>query len=229
MGVLSAGGSGRGRLHTQWRRGQIVPGARSDDSMDAHLIRQFLDLLTRGIIAPRATARQVIDLRLDMTQRLMLLGLAAALQGMLWAVTSMLTQGFGGGIGFGGQVRLAVQVFVNYAITATVAYHLGQRLGGRGSPQDVASAVAWHAMLTAALAPLLVFAVGTATPQAGLSGGAAFLILGYAGFNIWLLGCCIAEAHGFESAARVAAAAFGLTVAVGTVLLLVIGGLSGLG
>lgn len=192
--------------------------------MDGLLIRQFLDLLTRGIVAPRATVRQVIDLRPDMQQRLMLLGLAAALQGMLWAVTSLLTQG--SGIGFGGHLRLAVQVFVNYAITATVAFHLGRRFGGRGSPTEVATAVAWHAMLTAALTPLLVVAVGGVAPQAGLSGGAAFLILGYAGFNIWLLGCCIAEAHGFASAARVAAAAFGLTVAVGTVLLLVIGGLS---
>jgi hypothetical protein len=145
---------------------------------------------------------------------------------MLWAVTSLLTQGIGGGIGLGGQFRLAVQVFVNYAITASVAFHLGRRFGGRGSPTAVATAVAWHALLTAALSPLLVVAVGSSAPDAGLSGGAAFLILGYAAYNIWLLGCCIAEAHGFASAARVAAAAFGLTVAVGAVLLLIVGGLS---
>ena len=205
-----------------------APGAASGESMDARVIGQFLDLLTRGLLAPRATARRVIDSQPDLRGRLMLLGLAAALQGMLWALTSVLTQGLGGGIGFGGQIRLAVQVFVNYAITATVAYHLGRRFGGQGSPTDVAVAVAWHAMLTAALTPLLVLAVSGATPEAGLSGGSAFLILGYAGYNIWLLGCCIAEAHRFESAARVAAAAFGISVAVGTVLLLVVGGLGSL-
>ena len=195
------------------------------NDMDALVIRQFLDLLTRGLTAPRATVRQMIDLRPDLRQRLMLLGLAAALQGTLWALTSILTQGIGGGIGFGGQLRLAIQVFVNYAITATVAFHVGKRFGGTGSPTDVAVAVAWHAMLTAALTPLLVLAVGGGGPEAGLSGGSAFLILAYAGINLWLLGCCVAEAHGFQSAARVAAAAFGLSVAVGTVLLLLAGGL----
>lgn len=190
------------------------------------VIRQFLDMLTRGILAPRATVRGVIDTRPSLTDRLMILGLAAALQGALWALTSVLVQGPGGGLGFGGHLRLVAQVFVNYAITATVAFHLGRMAGGRGSAEQVASAVAWHAVLTAALTPLLVLAVGGTDPTAGLSGGMALMILLYAGLNVWLLGCCVAEAHGFQSAARVAAVAFGLSVAVGMVLLLVVGGIA---
>ena len=193
--------------------------------MTAVLIRAFLDLLTRGLVSPRATVRQIIDSQPDVTQRLLILGLAAALQGMLWAVTSVLLQGFAGGIGFGGQLRLALQVFVNYVITATVAYHLGRHFGGTGSQTDVATAVAWHAMLTAALTPLLVLAIGGGSPQGGLSGGAALMVLLYAGFNIWLLACCIAEAHGFQSVVRVAAAAFGISVVLGMVLLALVGGL----
>jgi hypothetical protein len=196
--------------------------------MDVAIIRQFLDLLTRGLLAPREVARRVIDARPGLTDRLMMLGLAAALQGMLWAATSLLAQS-GAGIGLFGHFRLVAQVFVNYALTALVAYHLGKRFGGRGTQEQVATAVAWHAMLTAALTPVLALAVSGGSPQTGLSGGGALLIMAYAIYNVWLLGACVAEAHGFASAARVAAVAFGLSVAVGTVLLLVFGGLAAMG
>ena len=190
-------------------------------------IRQFLDLLTRGLVAPRATVRTVIESRPDLAGRLTVLALAAALQGMLWALTALLAGA--GGIGFGGQLRLAVQVFVNYVVTATLAYHIGRHFGGEGSRQDVATAVAWHAMLTAALTPALALAVVGASPGGTLSAGTALLVIGYAVYNVWLLGCCVAEAHGFRSAARVAAVAFGLSAVVAFILLMLAGGLAGLG
>lgn len=189
-------------------------------------IRQFLDLLTRGFFAPRATVREVIDSRPDLAGRLMLLGFAAALQGMLWAMTALVAGS--GGIGFGAQLRLAAQVFVNYAITATVAYHVGRRFGGKGSREEVAAASAWHAILTAALTPALALAVVGATPDGTLSPATALLVIGYAVYNVWLLGCCIAEAHGFASAARVAAVAFGLSAVLALILLMLVGGLAGL-
>lgn len=196
--------------------------------MTAAQLRQFLDLLTRGIIAPRPTVRQVIEMQPTLADRLLLVALAAALQGTLWALSSVLVQGIGGGIGFGGQFRLAVQVFVNYALTATIAYHVGRHFGGTGKPTEVATAVAWHAMLTAALTPVLAMAVGGQGPEAGMSAGGALLIMLYAGFNIWLLANCIAEAHGFQSVGRVAAMAFGISVGVGFLLLLVVGGILGM-
>jgi hypothetical protein len=193
--------------------------------MTAVLIRQFLDLLTRGLIAPRPTVRNVIDMRPDLAQRLLLVALAAALQGALWALVSLVAQGIGGGIGFGGQLRLAFQVFVNYVLTSTIAFHVGRHFGGTGSPSEVASAVAWHAMLTAALTPVLALAVGGQGPQAGLSLGGALMIMVYAGFNLWLLANCIAEAHGFTSVGRVAAATFGISVVLGMLLLAMVGGI----
>lgn len=201
--------------------------AAPDAPMILATIRQFLDLLTRGLLAPRSTVRTIIDGRPDLAARLTLLALAAALQGALWALTALLAGS--GGLGFGGQFRLAVQVFVNYVVTATIAYHVGRHFGGEGSRQDVATAVAWHAMLTAALTPALALAVVGATPNGTLSAGTALLVIGYAVYNVWLLGCCVAEAHGFRSAARVAAVAFGLSAVVAFILLMLAGGLAGLG
>ncbi len=189
--------------------------------MDQIPLRPFLDLLTQGIAAPRPTARRVIAMNLGPGDRLALVGLAAALQGMLWALVSIVAPGlaagaFPGGMGIIGQLALAMLVVANYAITATAAFHVGRRLGGKGSAADVASAVAWHAALTAALTPLQAVAVG--------SGSALFLLL-YAGLNLWLLAACVAEAHRFASTRRVMAATIGLFFAVGLVLSLLIAAL----
>jgi hypothetical protein len=192
------------------------------------LLRELTDLLTRGIVSPRETARHMIDLEMSLQDRLTLVGLAAALQGALWALTSLLTQGFDGGIGIGQQLRMIAQVFINYVLTATIAFNVGRHFGGTGTVPQVASAVAWHAMLTAALTPVLAMAVGGVGPESGMSPGGGFLVLLYAGVNIYLLAACIAEAHGFESVAKVAGATFGISVAVGFVLLLVVGGILGL-
>jgi hypothetical protein len=193
--------------------------------MTATLLRNLFELLTQGLINPRATVRRIIDEEPSLADRLLLVGLAAAMQGALWALTSVLVQGIGGGIGFGGQIRLAFQVFIKYVITATLAYNIGIRFGGKGTVPQVATAVAWHAMLTAALTPVLALAVGGAGPEAGMSAGGALLVLLYAGFNIWLLANCIAEAHDFDNVGKVAAVTFGLSLAVGFVLLLIVGGL----
>jgi hypothetical protein len=44
----------------------------------------------------------------------------------------------------------------------------------------------------------------------------------YIGFNLWLLGSCIAEAHGFRSTGRVVAATMGVAVSIGMALTLFI-------
>ena len=107
--------------------------------MTATLLRNLFELLTQGLINPRATVRRIIDEEPSLADRLLLVGLAAAMQGALWALTSVLVQGIGGGIGFGGQIRLAFQVFINYVITATLAYNIGIRFGGKGTVPQVAT------------------------------------------------------------------------------------------
>jgi hypothetical protein len=184
-------------------------------------LRPFLDLLTQGIVAPRPTARRLIDAQPAPSDRLALVALAAAVQGMMWAFIGLIAPGlvagaFSGGLGILGQLMLFGLVFVNYAITATAAFHVGRRLGGRGSAADVATAVAWHAMLTAALTPLQAVAVG---------GGSALLVLVYAVLNMWLLAACVAEAHRFASTRRVLAVTIAIFLGVGLALSLLIAGL----
>jgi hypothetical protein len=186
--------------------------------METVPIRSFLSLLTEGVTNPRPVARRLIEARPDRGERFMLVGLAAALQGMLWTLASLLSPA--ASVGLGGHVVLAVVQFVNYIVTATVAYHLGRRFGGRGTPEEVASAIAWHAVLTAALTPLQAAALG--------GGGGALsglMLILFAALNVFLLAACVAEAHRFQNTGRVAAATIGIFLTLGLLLGLIAGGL----
>lgn len=180
-------------------------------------LREFLDLLTRGIVQPRPVARRLIDARPSRPERFTLVGLAAAMQGGFWAGMSAIAPGLTGGLsglGLGGQLMLAAFLFINYVVTATVAYNLGARFGGRGSPAEVATAVAWQTVLGAALTPVQVLALGAATPGQVGAGSALFALL-YGALNIYLLSACVAEAHGFPSTGRVAAAVVAIFLGLG--------------
>jgi hypothetical protein len=184
--------------------------------MDAIPIKAFLDLVTRGIATPRPVARFIIDRAAEMHVRLELLLLAAAMQSLLWSAIVLLAPGvfggvFAGGIGLFGHVALAGLVLVNYVMVTTIAYTVGKRFGGKGTPGEVGAAAAWHAVLTAALTPLQIAALGGAAPgQTAVSGPGVMFALLYAGLNVWLMAACMAEAHGFRSTGKVAAATLGL-------------------
>lgn len=194
--------------------------------MDAIPLKEFFDLLSRGLISPRPVVRRLIDARMDVRQRLTLVALAAALQGVLWAAIGLVAPGVSpGGLGIAGHGALAMLVFLNYAIVATLGFQIGRRFGGKGSPNAVATAVAWHAVLTAALTPLQAIALGGAGPAQAMSGGAALILVLYIGYNIWLLAACVAEAHGFASTRRVALATVALFFMLGLILSLLFGGL----
>ncbi|WP_093253019.1 hypothetical protein [Rubrimonas cliftonensis] len=191
--------------------------------MYANSIAAFFDLVTRGLAAPRAVARIVIDRAPDLRERFLMVGLAAALQGALWALAGLLAPQVA--VGLAGMLALAAVQFVNYVITATAAYHIGARLGGKGGPADVATAVAWHGVLVAALTPLQAGAIaGGAGGE--ISGVGAIMLVCYAGLNVWLLASCIAEAHRFASTGRVAFFTVGLFMALGLLLSLFLGGMS---
>jgi len=186
--------------------------------MMAASIQNFLALVSEGVVNPRAVARVVIARQPDRGERFMMVGLAAALQGVLWTFAGMLSPA--AGVGLGGHAVIFAMQFVNYIVTATAAFHIGRRFGGRGGPDEVATAVAWHAILTAALTPL----------QAGaLAGGggalAGLMLVLFAGLNVWLLAACVAEAHRFESTGRVAAVTVGIFLTLGLMLGLIIGGM----
>lgn len=171
--------------------------------MIATVLREFFDLLTQGLVRPRPVARIVIDRVPDGATRLMLVGLAVAMQGCFWAILSLIAPGMfegamAGGVGFGSHIFLAALAFANFAITATIAFWLGRQFGGTGSFTDIASAVAWHTVLASSLTPLQAVAFG-------MPGGAPFALL-FMGLNIYLLAACLAEAHHFRSVARVAGA-----------------------
>lgn len=193
-------------------------------TMDAIPIKAFLDLVTRGIATPRPVARHVIDRADDMRTRLELLLLAAAIQSLLWSFLVLIAPGifggvFAGGIGLFGHAALAGLVLVNYVMVTTIAYAVGRRVGGTGTPAQVGAAAAWHAVLTASLTPLQIAALGGAAPgQPAVAGPSVMFALLYAGLNVWLMAACMAEAHGFRSTGKVAVATIGLFFLAGIVI-----------
>ncbi len=195
--------------------------------MDAVPLKAFIALLTQGVATPRPIARRIIDARPDGTQRLMLVALGAAMQGAVWTLAGLFSPGDATALGVGGLLALMAMSFLNYAITASLAFNIGRRFGGKGAAPEVATAIAWHAVLTGALAPLQVLALGGATGTPTVGGGGLLFLLLYAGLNLWLLASCIAEAHRFDSTGRVMGATLALFLALGLLLSLLLGGLMG--
>ncbi len=206
-------------------------------------LKLFLDLLTRGLVRPREVVRQLIAARPDGGERLLLVGLGAAIQGMLWSFVGVIAPtAMGGamaqGLGLFGHLALASVAFINYVLVSMLAFYLGRAFGGMAKPSDVATAVAWHSVLSAALTPIqaMIFRppmpaegppVGDAAATAA-PGGVSVVLLGfYIGFNLWLLGSCIAEAHGFRSTGRVVAATLAVAISIGVALTLFVALASG--
>lgn len=193
--------------------------------MDAIPLKAFIALLTQGIASPRPVVRRIIAAQPDGVQRLMLVALGAAMQGLVWALVGLIAPGADAVMGIGGLLALMAISFVNYAITASLAFNIGRRFGGKGAAAEVATAVAWHAVLTGALAPLQVLALGGATGTPAVGGGGVLFLLFYAGLNVWLLASCVAEAHRFVSTGRVLGATLALFLALGLILSLLLSGL----
>jgi hypothetical protein len=187
--------------------------------MDALPIKPLIDLLTLGLVQPRKAARQLLEVRPSLSDRFTMVGLAAAMQALFTSAAALIAPGLvgaatgGAGVGLGAHLALAVAVVLGYVVTATLAYNIGARFGGKGQPAEVATAVALHALLIAALTPLQIAAIGA---------GSAPLLMLYLGLNVWLLAACVAEAHGFEKTAPVAAVTVGVFFAVAMVLSLVL-------
>ncbi len=185
--------------------------------MDALPIKPFLELLTLGLVQPRKATRQLLAARPGMADRFTLVGLAAAMQALFTSLAALIAPGFigaaSGGVGLGAHVALAAAVLIGYVVTATLAYNIGARFGGRGKPAEVATGVALHAALVAALTPLQIAAMGA---------NSAPLLMLYLGLNVWLLASCVAEAHGFEKTAPVAAVTIGAFFAVAMLISLVL-------
>lgn len=180
----------------------------------------ILDLIARGLVAPRQTARIVIDARPAPLARLTLVGLAAVVQGLVWTLSMLIAPGEGGavqGFGLAGHLLMICLNFVNYGVTGFLAFHLGKAANGRGGRDEVFSAVAWQMTLSAALSPLQALALHN-----GALAGAALAV--YLGLAIWYLGACIAEAHRFARTVPVVIAVAGFMIGLGTVIGLLLSG-----
>lgn len=108
---------------------------------------------------------------------------------------------------------------VVFLTLVALVWFVGKLFGGQGDILQVAVALAWHSLLTAAFTPFMLLAIQ------GQSGAGTLFILFVTIISIWLLANFIAEVHGFASAWRVAAVFVGGSLLVAFVMSILLAGL----
>ena len=192
------------------------------------MIALFGSRVFEGYLAPRRSARRLLQANPGWRSTLTLGLLAFALQVVFSSATNMALRLSGSGPeflsneSFGANAMGSITAqFGQHAgilgLASVLAYWVGRVAGGKGAFWSVAAAVAWHSVVTAFLAPLYAIGFHESGSQSTF-GGLIFLFLALSAVTIWLLANYLAEAHGFHSAFKVALAIFGVGLVVGAVL-----------
>lgn len=191
------------------------------------MIQPFTENVVEAFRAPRLSARRIIAQRLSLTDCLLMVVLAYALQGLISGLMSLdALEGRGLGSLGARLAELGLQL-VLYLVLATGVHRVGARFGGKAGPIESASVVAWHSLVTAFLAPLNVIGMRAVDPEGGAS--LLFLLAPLSvGISIWLFASFVAEAHGFQRLGPVIALSVGGFMALGLVTMLFLGMISGL-
>ncbi len=193
------------------------------------MMQNFATNLVEGFVQPRRSARRIIALGPDLRTCLLMVVLAYAIQAATVTLLGMASPGLPAGGGLAMRVQeLVLQIALFFALTFG-AHAIGARFGGTGTRDEVAAVVAWHALVTAFLAPFNVLGIGAATPEAHLP--EAFILFApfSVGVSIWLFAQYIAEAHRFTRIAPVIGATLLGFIVLGFVALLLSALLGGSG
>ncbi|MEM7544430.1 MAG: Yip1 family protein [Pseudomonadota bacterium] len=187
----------------------------------------MLQLLISSVMesyrAPRAAVRGVID-RVDSIEGVAIIfALSFALQAMVLAISALVFGTVEAGL-FGVLAGALTVSALSFAVIVGLAFGIGRMFGGQGSLLDIATAIAWHSLVTVIFAPFLgTLPVGPAD-QAGANPIQIVIFV----IVFWLFANFIAEAHKFASAWRVAGAMIGIMLGMGVLLsILIFGSISG--
>lgn len=190
------------------------------------MLQTILSLVTETYRTPRRAVRSVIDGVRGPADAVMLFGLSFCLNAGIVILASLLAGGEGEA--GSGAFRFAASNLmfssVAFALISLLIWRGGRFFGGTGSLTDIATAVAWHSLVTTVFAPLLAAStiVEPTSPLAGLIGVAQIFMLGVV---LWLMSSFVAEAHGFASAWRVAGVLFIGMMVIAFLLSIVLTGL----
>ncbi|MDG1211225.1 MAG: YIP1 family protein [Paracoccaceae bacterium] len=173
------------------------------------MLQELVKSIVDSFVAPRASARRVIDNVTDFQGVAVIFGLSFTLS----AIIILLKTAFGAEAAadfnaMGGAFPFIISnlIFsaVAFAFLCGVIYGVGRLFGGVGTPLEIAAAIAWHSLITVVFSPFL--SLSSLTSDGGASIMPVFIML----FIAWLLANFTAEVHQFKSVWKVAAVMVGL-------------------
>jgi hypothetical protein len=183
------------------------------------MIGTFLTHILEAYRAPRRSARWILERGPSMTDCLLMVVLAFAIQSVLALLVGRLPAPVEGAAAPGAAdlgMRLAELMLqlVIYAVLTAGAFAVGRRFGGEARTDEVAAVVAWHYVVTAFLAPLNLIGARAMGPEGTVSPLFLLIPLSVA-ISIWVFASFIAEAHGFRRLGGVIAASVAGFLALG--------------
>lgn len=159
------------------------------------IIQDLLKEIVDSYVAPRATVRRVID-RVDGVEDVAaIFGLAFCVSGFVLAVSEMVS-GAGASL-----ISLLVSLMVSalsFVVLSVIITGVGRLFGGQGSFFEVATAIAWHTLVTSFYTPFGTPAVSHESAELNLTPMLIVMLI-----SSWPLAHFIAEAHRFRSTWRV--------------------------
>lgn len=177
------------------------------------MLQELVKSVIDSFVAPRAAARRVMDNVTDFQGVAIIFGLSFTLSAIVLLLKSISSDAASENIaGMGGYIPFVINnLIVNavmFAITCGAVYGIGRFFGGVGSLLNVAAIIAWHSLILVVFSPFI--SIEALTSESGSSLLMIFLIF----FALWIFANFIAEAHGFQSAFKVAAVMFGISFAI---------------
>lgn len=156
--------------------------------------------------APRVAMRRVLEMITSFEGVALLFGVSFTVNAVLMLAIAQFAGHGGADVGF--LIYNFLISLTAYLIAVALIFWIGKAFGGRGRLLDVATAVAWHSLVTVIFAPVVAVATmpGLAESALGLVAVAQIVMIGVI---IWLMASFVAEAHGFRNALLVAFTLFG--------------------
>ncbi len=201
------------------------------------MIADFTKRLIEGFLAPRISARRLLDGGYDWPVLALLFLLGYLVESIV--LTAFANLGDSGPI-VTRHIAGLIGSVIGTAVLSAIAWQCGRIAGGTASFKDVVLVMCWLQILIALLLPLFLpfwlsvleaaQSMDTALQQGDqaqipdIGGGALIAAFGAASVWIWLLANYIAEAHRFSSTWRVLGAILALPLIIVLVATLVTGG-----
>ena len=185
------------------------------------MIGDFFKAIMDGFLDSRRSVRRVMDGGWGMDAALAMLALSylvSAAAQVLFAGPELIGEASTISRHIGG----VLQTVIGFFLLCWLVHWLGRASGGVGDFRETTLAIAWHALVTSFLSPVMVLSVSAVLsaearstgPEPEISGYALLGLLATSGLWLWLLANYVSELHGFRNVLGVLAVLIGMIFAI---------------